>query len=127
MSAITDLKNIIDNQVGDGRIRLSCVVESNPSQSKNIIMLFYTGAKTSPLALGQYNKTGYYIREVECAVRHQAKDKAEEIAFQTLKLLGINRRQTNLSLFLDDTPVYKGIDDTGGHVWSFLIKMRGKQ
>jgi hypothetical protein len=124
--SINTVKTILSGQIGDGRTRLSCVVNSNNAKAKNVIFLFYVDSQ--PLAIGQKVRVGYYNQEIECAVRHTNYDKSREIAFQALELLGVNRRNINVSLFLEDSsPNYKGIDNTSGHVWSFNFKIRGKQ
>jgi hypothetical protein len=125
--AIQTVKNILSSQIGDGKKRLSCIVNSNNAKSKNVMMLFYQADSAPPMALGTFTKVGYYNQPVQFAVRHSSYDKAREIAFQALKLLGINRRNLAVSLFFDETPIYQGIDSTGGHVWAFTFKMRGKQ
>lgn len=125
--AINTVKGILSSQIGDGRKRLSCVVNTNTARSKDVIMLFYQTDAAPPMALGTFTQLGYYNQPVQCAVRHSDYDKAREMAFQALKLLGINRRNLAVSLFFDETPSYQGIDTTGGHVWAFTFKMRGKQ
>ena len=114
MSAVSDIKDLLSGQFSDGYgPRLSCYVNTNVQKEKNCIMLFNTGADRPLLALGYYAKIGYYSREVEVAIRHGDYDKAEEISFQALKHLGNNRRNTNLSLYFTENPIYKGIDNTG--------------
>ena len=124
---ITTVKNLLSSQIGDGKTRLSCVVNSNRSRAKNVMMLFYAGSAAPPIALGTFTQLGYYTQDIQFAARHQDYDKSREIAFQALKLLGANRRTSQVTLFFDETPNYQGIDATGGYVWSFIFKMRGKQ
>ena len=125
--AIDDVKNLLSSQIGDGKTRLSCVVNSNRSRAKNVMMLFYAGVSAPPIALSAHSRIGYYTQEIQFAVRHQDYDKSRDIAFQALTLLGANRRNNYVSLFFDESPIYSGMDSTGGHVWSFNFKMRGKQ
>ena len=127
MSALTDIQDILSSSIGDGRSRLTCLVNSKPSTSKNVMMLFYVDVPAPPIALGTFTQIGYYVQEIEFGVRHADYNKSREIAFQALKLLGVNRRNNQVSLFFDEAPTYKGIDDTGGHNWGFNFKMRGKQ
>jgi hypothetical protein len=125
--AIQTVKGILSSQIGDGRKRLSCVVNSNLSKSKDVMMLFYQPDSAPPMALGTFTQVGYFNQPVQFAVRHSDYSKSRDIAFQALRLLGVNRRNLAVSLFFDETPTYQGIDATGGHVWAFTFKMRGKQ
>lgn len=126
--SIDTIRNILHNQIGDGRRRLNCVVEPNTQSAKDLIMLFYVPDVKTPIALGVKTSKGYYSRVVNCAVRHKVQEKAEDIAFQALELLGKNRRTPGTSLFFDDTPTYKGKDDrNGGYIYSFNFITRGNK
>ena len=126
--AIDDIKDILHNTISDGRYRLKAYSIINRSTAKDAIMLFYTGEDNSPLAHSQNISKAVYSRQVEVAVRHKQKDKAQDIAFQAFELLGANRRQNEVSLFFEDSPSFKGIDDVnGGYLYSFILLTRGKK
>jgi len=117
---------LLDFSISDGRKKLSCEFQPKHSASKNLIMLFITGANPPPIALGKRTEAGVYSQEVECAVRHKKQDRCRDICRQAVQKLAANRDTPGASMISFSTPAFKGIDErNGGYVYSFKFLMRG--
>jgi hypothetical protein len=126
--AETTLKNILNFTISDGKQKLPCLYEASIAESKNCLMLFLTGNDNPPIAVGTKVRVSLHSREVEVASKHSTKSTAEDVCFRALELLGINRQLPYMSLFLrNSSPIYKGMDQDGSHVYSFKLLMRGKK
>jgi hypothetical protein len=131
MSAITDLKNTLNNQilagVGKKKFRLPCYDNPDQENISDCIQLFYlTGGST--LQLGKHSQIGFYSQLIQVAVRHSDYNEARQAAFSSLEYL--NTQKCSISGITYDTrdsiPEYLGKDDTGAFVWAFNIFTKGR-
>lgn len=126
-SAATVIKNWLNFTISDGRVKLPAYYEPTQADVKNCLMIFLTGADNPPIAIGRYARASLHSREVEIGSKHSDKSIAEDVSFKALELLGTKRQVSGISIFLNQSPIYKGMDYDGSHVYSFKLKMRGNK
>ncbi len=126
MSSIDNLKGLLNQAVNVGGTKLRAVTEPNQQAGNNLIMLFYNGVNSN-LKLGKTTQIGAYVQGVQIAVKHTDYNKARTGSFSVLEFLS-TRRDTIAGVYFDtrfSSPQSSGMDESGGHIWSFEIDMKG--
>lgn len=125
---INKLQTLLKNTITAGKFRLNCVINPEQDTQLNGIMLFYNSDSDTNIMIGKHTATAFLSIGVQVAVRHSQYDTARASCIAALTHLGVSREQTNMSISLiNSTPTYKGIDSTGGHIFSFDVNLRGKE
>lgn len=128
--SLAKIKTILDYTVSDGKFKLACEIEPPMNTNINMIGLYYLDITDNKvIALGRRTQVGLYSQEIQVVIRHNDKSKARDVSYSALQLLGINRDSAGTFIKFIDTqaPTYGGIDDKGGHIYSFIINMKGEK
>ncbi len=126
MSSIDNLKSLLNQTINVGGKKLRAVIEPSQDDNSNQIMLFNTGINSN-LKIGKHSQIGAYVQGVQIALRHTDYNKARDGAFSALQFLN-TVRDSIAGVFYDTrnaSPAYKGIDESGGHIWAYEIDMKG--
>jgi len=128
MSSLTRIKDLINNQISDGRNRMPAVVNSGvETYPQNGIVLFYTNDQVDNeiLALGRKTKIGLYSQGVQIAIMHERYDTCRDIAFQVLEFINVNM-PTGITMTPQGAPSYAGINgQRGQHIYTIDYQMKG--
>jgi hypothetical protein len=112
--------------LGDGGLRASCVANPANNTAMNVILLFYRDDLSTNIKTGKYANSLFLSQGIEIATRDNDYNRSRSLCLKAIKYLGQNREQENISIWVKDSvPTYKGIDDTGGNVFSFTVLLRG--
>jgi len=124
---ITRLKSLLHQTIlDDGGFRASCVINPPNNTTMNGILLFYRDDLSTNIKTGKFANSLFLSQGIEVAARDNSYDRSRSLCLKAIKYLGQNREQVNMSIWVkDSTPTFKGVDDSGGHVFSFTILLRG--
>ncbi len=127
MSSIDTIKDLLNNQFSDGRIKLPA--RANPTKDYPLkgILLFYTNddIDNSIIALGQKTQIGLYSQGVQIAILHTDYNKSRDIAFQVLEYINVNN-PVGIVMTPEGSPTYSGINsERGQHIYIINYLMKG--
>lgn len=123
---IDKTKALLNFTINQGGSKLPCYVNGDNMQETNTFILFYRDELSTNIKTGKIANSLFLSQGLEVAARMNQYNDARSACLKAIKHLGQNREQQNMSIWVkDSTPDYKGIDDTGGHVFSFTILVRG--
>ena len=125
---INKIKVLLHQTILQAKYKMPCVVNPGNQTEMNTFMLFYSDDLSTNIKTGKTSNSLFLSQGIEVAARQNEYSDARESCIKAIKRLGQNREQINMSIRVtDSTPTYKGIDDTGGHVFSFNVLVRGSE
>ena len=125
---INQLKALLNHTINQGGYKMPCAINPGDTTEMNTLLLFYSDDLSANLATGKHTNSLFLSQGFEIASRHNIYDDSRALCLKAIKHLGQNREQINMSIYINDSvPIYKGVDDTGGHVFSFTVKARGSE
>lgn len=123
---INKLRTLLHQTILEGGYRASCVINPPNNTNMNGILLFYRDDLSTNIKTGKHSNSLFLSQGIEVATRDNSYDRARSLCLKAIKHLGQNREQKNMSIWIkDSTPNFKGVDDTGGNVFSFTVLLRG--
>jgi hypothetical protein len=119
------LRDILHQQVSDGKRNMSVFVNEKQPSGQNAIHLYYTG-DTDYVSETQ-RKAPYYRINIQVAVRHNDYDSARTASFTALEYINANRKPNNANYFIPETtPIFNGQDErTKGYWFTFTVNTKG--
>lgn len=129
MSSIDTIKDLLNNQFSDGRLKLPAKVNPTKDYPLKGILLYYTNddIDNSIIALGQKTQIGLYSQGVQVAILHTDYAKSRSIAFKVMEYLSVNM-PTGIVMIPQGSPTYAGINDSRGqHIYVIEYIMKGDQ
>lgn len=125
-SSIDNLKNLINHKIGrasnnSGRKMTVYTDEIKPSESEQIALF-----ETTDNEYVSTSKAPYYKNTIQVAARSTDKDMARVIIYNTLEYINARRKTINGVYFIpENTPIYLGKDESGGHIYAINVSMKG--
>jgi hypothetical protein len=125
---INKIKTLLHQTIQQGKYRMPCTINPDNQTEMNGFLLFYSDDLSTNIKTGKNTNSLFLSQGIEVAARQNEYSDARSLCLKAIKCLGQNREQINMSIWIKDAvPTYKGIDDTGGHVFSFTILVRGSE
>ena len=123
---IDKVKTLLHQTINQSGFKLPCVIMPGNQTEMNTFLLFYRDDLSTNIKTGKIANSLFLSQGIEIASRLNEYSDSRSACLKALKHLGQNREQINMSIWVNDsTPLYKGIDDRGGHVFSFTVLVRG--
>jgi len=123
---INKIKTLLHQTIIINKYRMPCVINPANNTENNTFLLFYNDDLSTNIKVGKTANSLFMSQGIEVAARQNEYSDARTQCLKAIRYLGQNREQENMSIWLaDSVPTYKGIDDTGSHVFSFNILVRG--
>ena len=124
MSAIDKVKTLLTGKISDTVKKLPIYVNDHNVTEINCIRLFYTN--TNSWVSVTQTKAPYYNTGIQVAVRHNDYSKARDCSFKALEYINANRKtEAGYYWIPQSVPLYNGVDNIGGYVWTFEITTKG--
>jgi len=126
MASIDNLKSLINHNIGErsgnAGTKMNVYINDKNVTQQNAIFLYYTNENDWVST----SKAPYYKTSLQVAVRHNNYDKSRQIAYNCLEYIRNNEKVIAGVYYVPDSvPVYSGIDETGGYLFTFNVNLKG--